>query len=189
MSKVLKRLIYGLFSALAVCAPGGCDSLELPDAVNETVGKAKQAAIESVKSIKQQITATGTIELEIDEAVKTEACYAYYRSLPEGRPSILQIKSYQDEGAEFYPSVFVHAEVSVSSPEQLNGQTFQAMLFVQTEEEGPLWCSSRDSPVELKIISVTGDAFIAEITRGKVVNTQTQAESEVSGKLTGTFAE
>ena len=58
-------------------------------------------------------------------------------------------------------------------------------MFLQARAEGPVWHTLRDQPVELTLTAADANTFTAEITAGKLVNSDTGQAIDVKGKLTG----
>jgi hypothetical protein len=97
---------------------------------------------------------------------------------------VLQLRSYRSVDQESFPSVLLHAQVSAASAQELVGQVVSARLFVQREQNGPIWYSVDGSPVEVKIASVAEQMLTAELVAGTLHNT-TSGQTGVTGTFQG----
>lgn len=192
-----KRLAWGTI-ILAVTGCGGKSISELAtdvkqaatQAASQATGKAEQVA-QNVTQAAQNVTGTvsenlalaGSMELTLDAPLKTNACYVRFLTF-NGRPSVLQWQSYREASQETFPSVFGQAQVSAAKVAELAGQTIPAELFVQPQQEGPVWCTQRE-PVQLKIVAVDPQAFAIEVVGGALVNARSGARQPVKGTLRG----
>ena len=59
-----------------------------------------------------------------------------------------------------------------------------ARLFVQPQQNGPLWYSAVGSPVEVKIVSIEEQTLTAELVGGTLENTTT-GQTGVTGTFQG----
>lgn len=180
--------------ALAFVALVGCDKIKLPDAVEKAVDKSvetvKQTAkdsVESVKSHANRLASSGSIELVLDEPIKT-GCYARFVPLSAGRRNVVMLASSNSPSLESFPSVFLHAEVSQTALHELAGQSVEAQMYVQPSDGGPVWRTLPGERVEIQFTSLEGGAFTARIVAGKLVSTDGERSRDVEGTLSGTFA-
>jgi hypothetical protein len=67
---------------------------------------------------------------------------------------------------------------------ELAGQTIAAQMFVQPEQNGPIW-SATAQPVQLKITAVEATQLKAEIVSGSLANSSTGATQAVTGTFQG----
>jgi hypothetical protein len=188
----MKRIAF-LAAAATTLALGfgiGCDKVpSLEDARNAVTGGVEQAGkvVENTTEVVKQATGgAGAIELQLDVPVTTSGCYAALYTFSDGRPSVVQITSYNDPAAESFPSVMLRAETSAKSPGELNGQKLSANAFVQQNPDGPVW-SADAKPLELTISAADDTRITAEFsgTLEKLGATETKT---TSGKLNGSFA-
>ena len=181
--------------SLAVLTAGGCSRSEISDLVD----KAKQTASEGTEKVREavseqvgdaagevqeQLQLAGSIELQLDQPLKTQACYVQFLQQSSGRSNVLQMQSYRSVDQESFPSVLLHAQVSAASAQELVGQVLSARLFVQPQQNGPLWYSAVGSPVEVKIVSIQEQTLTAELVGGTLGNTTT-GQTGVTGTFQG----
>jgi hypothetical protein len=178
---------------LLVCVSiSGCgEDTKLPDAVTAPVQQMQQQVQkkvdQGVETVKQQVNLAGSIELSLKEPLSINACYAALAVLPEPRQSVLQLTSYKTVDQEAFPSVFVRAPVQAEAPAELAGKTLSAQLFVQPASDGPVWHSKASEPVELTVSKVEQQVLTVELSRGTLVNTETDETIEVTGTFTANF--
>ena len=115
----------------------------------------------------------------------TGGCYATLNVFSDGRPSILQITSYNDPSGESFPSVIIRAETSAKTPEDLSGKPVTANVFVQANNSDAVW-QAIENPLELTFTSVDQSEFSATV-RGTLVNAETGVSKEMTGSLHGSF--
>lgn len=184
---------YLVYLPLALLTAGGCnraDVSDLVDKVKQTASEGTEKVRETVSEqvgdaagdVQEQLQLAGSIELQLDQPLQTGACYARFVRQGSGRPNVLQMQSYRSADKESFPSVLLHAQVSAASAEELVGQVASARLFVQPQQNGPLWYSAIGAPVEVKIVSIEEQMLTAEIVGGTLAST---ASGEVG--VTGTF--
>ena len=124
----------------------------------------------------------GMMELTLDKPVKIDGAHVSLIAVPGGRPTVLQIANCEDESDETYPSMLFHAEVSGGALSELTNEKVSGQLFVRTTENGPVYHSSRNQPVELTITTADENTVAGEI-KGQVVNTETNKPVTVTGKF------
>lgn len=122
------------------------------------------------------------MELTLDKPVKIDGAHVSLIAVPGGRPTVLQIANCEDESDETYPSMLFHAEVSGGALSELTNEKVLGQLFVRTTENGPVYHSSRNQPVELTITTADENTVAGEI-KGEVVNTETNKPVTVTGKF------
>ena len=99
------------------------------------------------------------------------------------RHSVLQIRSYPKVDLESYPSIFIQAQVSANDMATLAGNTIPARLFLQVEENGPIWYSDEGQDVSLRIVSYTDGEVSAKVESGILRNTDTGKQAEMVGEF------
>ena len=90
---------------------------------------------------------------------------------------------------ESFPSVFLQAQVTAGSLAELTGQVVTARLFVQPQENGPVWFNEESAPIELRIVSIDEKLLTAEVAGGNLRNAQTGVDVPVTGKFSGVVPE
>jgi hypothetical protein len=196
-----RRLTAGLILGCAFAA-AGCGGKSISDLASSVKDAASQG-VESVQEKAQQISQdvagqargladkaseaaqlAGTMKLTLDQPLEISACYANFSWLQAAGTGVLQLQSYRDARQESFPSVFLRVQHSAAAPAQLTGQTFDAQMFVQQEESGPLWTAT-DPPIQLKITSLRDKVLRAEIVEGNLVHSGTGASTAVTGSFEG----
>ena len=132
----------------------------------------------------QTLEMAGTMQLKIGQPLQVSACYASFSKLKAAGAGVLQLQSYRDAQQESFPSVFVRASCSSATLAELAGQTLAAQMFVQPQQNGPVW-SATAQPVQLKITAVEAKQLKAEIVSGSLANSGTGATQAVTGTFQG----
>jgi hypothetical protein len=150
-----------------------------------TVKDVQQAVANKVEAVKQTAQAAGGIELTLDQPINASGCYASWLPIA-GRPTIVQVTSYNDPSGESYPSFFLRVETDETQPSALPNRTLSGEALVMVGAEGPLWHTTPDRPIEF-VLTEVGDSNFRATVRGLMVNSETGAQQEVSGKLEGSW--
>jgi len=124
------------------------------------------------------------MKLTIDQPLQISACYASFSHLKAAGSGVLQLQSYRDAQHESFPSVLVRAQCSAGTLAELTGQTLGAQMFVQSQQNGPLWTATAQ-PVQLKITAIEGKLLKAEIAGGSLTQSATGASQPVTGAFEG----
>ena len=188
---------YLVYAFLALMVGGGCNKGDVTDLVDkvkqtasESTEKVKEAVSEQVGNatgeMQEQLQLAGSIELQLDQMLSTQACYVQFLQQGSGRPNVLQLQSYRSAEDESFPSVFLRAQVSATSAQELVGQVAAARLFVQPQQDGPTWYSAVGSPVEVQVVSIDDQMLTAELVGGTLENTA-HAETGVTGTFQAVF--
>jgi predicted small secreted protein len=194
------RVLWSVSLALAATA-AGCGK-----SVSDIASSVKDAASQGVQSVKgtaqqvsqdvankvqgvtdqaaQTLEMAGSMQLTIDQPLQVSACYASFSRLKAAGAGVLQLQSYRDAGQETFPSVFVRAPCSSATLAELTGQTLAAQMFVQPQQNGPVW-SATAQPVQLKITAVQEKEVKAEIVGGSLAHSGTGATQAVTGTFQG----
>ena len=166
-----RRRAAGWLSLVLVSVAAGCGGKSVSDLASSVKDAASQG-VQSVKDTAQQVSKdvagaaqgvtdkasqavemAGTMKLTIDQPLEISACYASFSHLQAAGAGVLQLQSYRDAQQESFPSVFVRAQCSAGTLAELAGQTIGAQMFVQPQQNGPLWTATAQ-PVQLKITAI-----------------------------------
>ncbi len=201
LTETQSRCILGSISLVLAVTAAGCGK-----SVSDLASSVKDAASEGMQSVKDKaqqvgqdvadkargmtdkaaetLEMAGTMQLKIDQPLQVSACYASFSRVQAAGVGVLQLQSYRDAPQEAFPSVFVRASCSSATLADLAGQTLAAQMFVQAQENGPVW-SATDQPVQLKITAVEEKQLKAEIVSGSLAHSGTGATQAVSGTFEG----
>jgi hypothetical protein len=186
----LSWLFYGV--ACGALLATACSQEKL----GELADKAKQAVKQGAEKVQEQASAVtdtakekldlaGSCELVLDTPFTCSACYFTFLTPGLGRPQVLQMRSYRNPEQESFPAYLLQATTPATGLSELAGQTIPAQLFVQQAATAPVWFSSPDEPVEMKVVAVNDQELTVEITGGSLRNSQSGADQTVTGKLVG----
>ena len=201
LTKTQSRRVVWWFSLVLAATAAGCGK-----SVSELASSVKDAASQGVQTVKdkaqqvgqdvaqkaqgvtdkasQTLQLAGTMQLTIDKPLQISGCYASFSHLQAAGAGVLQLQSYRDAQQESFPSVFVRGSGSSATLPELAGQTIAAQMFVQPEQNGPIW-SATAQPVQLKITAVEAKQLKAEIVSGSLANSSTGAVQAVTGTFQG----
>ncbi len=174
----MRQVIYITLAALAIA---GCNK-PVEEAINNTVGQATQVVQQTVENVKQEAHLVGSIDLATNPPIAAKACYAKLIVIGDGRPNVFRLASYKSVDLEQFPSIMLQAQVNAQSLSALQGQTVQADVFAQPQDNGPVWHSPDSSPASITI-SAMDDKSLTCTLSGPIVNSDTGEESNVSGKF------
>ncbi len=197
-----RRRAVGWLALVLVPVVAGCGGKSVSDLASSVKDAASQG-VQSVKDKAQEVSQdvagaargmtdtaaeavelSGTMKLTIDQPLEVSACYVSFSHLQAAGAGVLQLQSYRDAQQESFPSVFVRAPCSAGTLAELTGQTIGAQMFVQPQQNGPLWTATAQ-PVQLKITSIEGKLLKAELAGGSLTHSVTGASQAVTGTFEG----
>lgn len=180
------RFAAGCLTLLLLAGCGG--SVPVPKVeIPKVVQNLPQTVTNAAQSVKQTMQLAGGLELELSGPIKTSGCYASLTSIP-GRPSVLQITSYNDPSAETFPSVLIWAPVAAQAPAELLNQTVQAQMFAQRDAQASPWQTAAGKAVSIKFTALEGSMLIGQIEAGgTLTDTGNGSQAPVSGKIQATL--
>ena len=173
----------GIYLTILLAVTTACSKEDAQQIVEQTATRAMPVAQQAVDAVQQAISTEGTIDLVLDTPVAASSCYLSLSKLRPNQPSILQLTSYPTAEAEDFPSVYVRADVSASEPSGLSERSAPAQMFVQPEEDGPVWYSAPGDSVRISV-QASGDGSISvSLVGGTLTNSDTGDSIEVSGEF------
>ncbi len=187
------RAALGALCAALVLGAAGCDQIQRftqsPQPEQERQAKPVPSdTAEATKPVTPQVLTSARLTLANsgEPPVETSACYARLITLGGGRPAVLQLTSYPSPSQEVFPAVFFQGAVRASSLSGLVGKKIPGQLYIQPVEDGPIWHSASDAPVELTVTSANPRAVIAEISGGELRHTASTARTTIQGIFSAT---
>ena len=183
----LRPILTGLSAGFVLCAAGCSEDIDVGKVVDQGVQRVRQEVVKGVEQVKQQTSLAGEMELALNPPVQVKACYASLIVVDADRPAVLQLRSYPDPDAELFPSVFVRAPVQAKSAAELVGKTVSAQVFVQAQQDGPIWHSREPDGVQLRIDEAAAGAIKGTFVGGQLVSTETGQAMDISGSFSGTL--
>lgn len=186
MHNHLLRCAAGWLTLSLLAGCGGAvpvPKVELPKVVQNL----PQTVTNAAETAKQVMRLSGGLELELSGPIKTSGCYASLTSIP-GRPTILQITSYNDPTAETFPSVLIWAPVAAQAPAELLNQTVQAQMFAQRDAQAAPWQTAAGKAVAIKFTGLEGNVLLGQIEAGATLtDVGNGSQAPVSGKIQATL--
>lgn len=174
----MRPVIYIALSAMAIA---GCNK-PVEETINNTVGQATQVVQQTVENVKQEANLVGSMELATNPPIAAKACYAKLFVIDDGRPNVFRLASYKSDELERFPSIMLQAQVNAESLSGLQGQTVKADVFARTQDNGLIWHSPAGSPASITISAIDDKSLTCTLS-GPIVNSDTEEESNISGKF------
>lgn len=145
-----------------------------------------QAQVEQATKTVQQVApasiSPGEIQLNCGESITTKAGHIRIIVLGQGRPNIIQLRSYTDPKTEIFPSVLFQAPTDVTQVSDLVGKTISGTLFAQGSEQGTVYQTPLGKAAEVQFSKVEGKELVGTFSGGSMI--------DASGKtnpVSGTF--
>lgn len=176
-----------LILGIAMCLVAGCGKESpLPDVPvkTPTIEDVKQAATNTVESVKQQVSLSGSMELSTNVPVKASGCYVRFASVP-GKARLLQVTSYNDPTNEGFPSVMLVGQPQTDGLSSLAGQTIPMHVFVKPAANQPGWRTPEGQPAQIRITESSGQNLVGEVVSGTLLNAATGATAPLGGTFRG----
>jgi hypothetical protein len=134
-----------------------------------------------------KIVSVGAFKLQVDKAIETSKANARIIIVGDGRPNVLQLRSYQDIAAEEFPSVLVQVNTTATDISQLVGQTLNATVYLSASRYEPIWSCQDQSIASLTIQSVQENVLKGDLRCDKLISSQ-NASSPLSGTVEAVFS-
>ncbi len=187
----MRRLTWRLSLLLLTFEIIGCSNeqvKQLTDQVSKQAEQVTKQANEAVQKIAPQVEdalssgPTGEAAFQVDNSVKMQNAFGRLIILKPDRKNILQVRSYDDEADESFPSFLYQAQTDSENLQACIGQSFEGKLFIQVSANGPIWNTADTDQVTLKIAEQAEGVLVAEVVSGKLEN-DSGTSSAVKGTL------
>ncbi|MEM7477444.1 MAG: hypothetical protein AAF483_20865 [Planctomycetota bacterium] len=172
----------------------GNASKELAGNVKENVSSAAQKVTDQTSSAIEQasdaassvLPQSGSATINLKEEVAFSG--ARMRFINVGtRGKVVQLRSYVHPSKESFPSFLFQSKpgsVTASSLGELTGSVVEGKLFVQTEQNGPVWSVPLRKTAQIQIESTADNGELV----GKFSPGQLESSSGESQQISGTFS-
>ncbi len=135
-----------LLAIATVVIQTGCSKDEIKQMATNIQERSQDLAVSAqeytqaaVQVVEEQLPSTGSVSLRSSPPVEIDSATVEVIVIGDGRPNIVQIKTYDDEnGPSSYPSLLVHGPTSVEDVSQLAGQAVSCDLYIQATGAGPI---------------------------------------------------
>ena len=179
-----------LLCAVQICLVLGCSNDQvkrLTEQVSKQAEKATKKANETVQQIAPQVQVplggpSSEATFQVDTSLNIRHAYGQLFVLKPDRKNVLQIRSYEIEAEEVFPSFLFQTQTDAENIEACVGQSFEGKLFIQTTMGGSIWSTADSDQVTLKITGQEQGSLVAEVVSGKLEN-ESGASSPVNGNL------
>jgi hypothetical protein len=201
---------FGLiFLATVVLMTGGCSKEKLDELVasaKETTESVKSQVTDAAAGVSDQadrtmdavgsvLPSSGSITLQLDKPVECERANLQVIRVDDKRPVVVQVTSYRtDRAIDSYPSVLLRALTTPTDSEFADvgpwlDKPLACRVFVQLEENGPIWSNELNSPVELTLRrdSSGGDMVQGSLASGTLVASDGAQVTMSAGSLSASI--
>jgi hypothetical protein len=115
---------------------------------------------DAAASVVEKVVSVGSIDLILNREVKLAPCSVYLLIVGDGRPNVLQIKSYTSFANAKTPSLLFQGTTSASTFEGLNGQNIAGEVYVAMDANNDIWQSTTIGSSIISVSSVTESELI-----------------------------
>ena len=149
---------------------------QLTDQVSKQAEQVTKKAGEAVQQIAPQVQdalasgPTGAATFQVDSSVSVQNAFGRLLVLTPDRNNVLQVRSYEVEADENFPSFLFQAQTDSENIQACVGRSFEGQLFLQATANGPIWSTADADRVTLKITDQTDGELVAEVISGKLEN-------------------
>ncbi len=208
----MRILFIRLALGLAVCASCGCskeqaqkiaeqvaqkagDAVESAgNSLQDTADKAASAASKAKGDLLQaapgvaSFVESGNTTLSINnENVDIVGTYCQLVAVSPKHGSVLQIRSYADKDQQRTPAYYFHAVTQATNLAALQQSEISGQLFVQAQENGPIW-SSGQRPITVRLEQLDGGELRGSFVEGNILSS-TNLEAVLSGSFQASVVE
>ncbi len=162
--------------------------------VQDTVKKASDAASDAGDKLLEAapgvaaLVESGSADLSIGTDTHTFAgSYCRVVNVSPKHGSVLQLRSYASLDSERFPSYFFQAKTDKTQLSGLVGSELTGQLFVQLQQDGPVWHSGSE-PVVAKFDAIDGSTLVGKFATGQLQTPDLQMAS-ASGNFTASIQE
>lgn len=155
-------LIFSLCGSVLIVV-GGC-SREQVDQLVEQVKDQTQSASESLSEEVKKVIPTGEIRFSMGGDIVCPNARVTISDAGDGRPVIVQIKSYEKLGTEKLPSVLIHATAATSDYSAIVGKTLTGEIHVNLDSKNNQWQNSEETKANIIITSNSESELVGQVT-------------------------
>lgn len=173
---VPKAVVVGLL-LLGVSA---CSKEEMNQALEQAKAKTKSVTQQATEVVEAQLPETGEVTLEMASPIEpTRRASVELISFPDGRPSLVQIITYDLEGPTDtnYPKVLIQGPTDATDLPSLSGQSIECDLYVTLSGTGNMVMTEGDQPVKLSFATFNSQENTIAAKLGGVPMTNVEGET------------
>lgn len=171
------RSLCWLCATLPLIA-AGCNK----EQVDELTSKVKEQVTKAPEVVREALPVTGKVSLTLDRSVEISSAEAELFQIESTKPALFQIRSYGKNDRETLPSVFLHAPVDATNPNDMVGKVIEAQMFVRYDKGLDIWTNRDNEAVKLTIQSVSNGELVCQVINGVLVNPNGNTKP-VSGEI------
>jgi hypothetical protein len=129
-----------------------------------------------------KVVSTGAFKLQVDKPIESNKANVRLIVIGDGRPNVLQIRSYQDIAADEFPSILAQANTTATDVSLLVGKTLDATVYISASKFEPIWSCLDQSTAKLTINSFQENVLQGELRCDKLISSQ-----DIASPLSGTW--
>jgi len=162
---------------------------EIATSAETMAEQAKSATNTAVATVQEKLPSRGSIRLQTQPSIETAHANAEMIRFPDGRPTVLQVVSYNPELTDNYPRVLFWGLTTVNSAAELAGQSVSCDLYVQSTATDPMLMSTPANPVEVRFETFNSEegTIQAQIASAPLLRSDNQSVPLTGGEMTAVF--
>ncbi|TWT92727.1 hypothetical protein [Stieleria varia] len=181
---VLRSTLTAAVCCLLLLYSSGCSKDDLKEIGQGIVDEGKKLATSATEAVEAQLPATGSIELTTTPALTWETANIELISIGDGRPSMLQIASYDTTKDPSGQSILIHAPTTATSLSTLVDQPLPCSVFLRAQASGPVACTTPGQPILVTLGAINADdnTVSVQIDRGSLMGSDGKTIAIGGGK-------
>lgn len=161
---------------LLVLIAVGCNKADV-DKMVEQVQQQTQVVQQEVA----KVVPVGSVQLSLQGDVKAQSCTASLIVIGDGRPNVIQIRSYPSMQFEAFPSIFFQGTTNAGSYQELVGKTLSGEMFVAIDNAANVWQSDASTGASVTFSAVDGSELVGSFGTVSMVNPEGKTTSTSGG--------
>jgi outer membrane lipoprotein-sorting protein len=167
-----RNLLLASGCVLVLLGLTACSKKEIEQAIVDAKAKTQEIAQTATQTVEEVLPATGEIILEMESPLTpTKTATIEVISFPDGRPSVVQIISYEvGQSMTNYPKVLIQGTTDVANVASLGGTKVMCDLYVTMDASGKMAMTTADSQVQLtfKTLDTNQNTIEAQLSASKL---------------------
>jgi hypothetical protein len=167
-----RNLLLAIGGALVLVGMTACSKKEIEQAMVDAKAKTQEITQSATQKVEAVLPPTGEIVLEMESPLPpTKTATIELISFPDGRPSVVQILSYQvGQSTTNYPKVLLQGTTDAANVSSLSGTKLMCDLYVMLDPAGRAAMTTAESQVQLtfKNLDTNQNTIEAQLSASKL---------------------
>jgi hypothetical protein len=163
MKPAYLRFFGPVFLLGAICF--GCSKDDLDKLVTQVQDQTQAVTQEVAKAV-----SSGSISMTLNGEIKVPTCTASLLIIGDGRPNVLQIRSYASMERESFPSILFQGTTAANSYQELAGKTVQGEFFVALDDASNIWQSDATNGATVTISNIEDKELVGQLGTIKMIS-------------------